>query len=238
MISVGLKLIICLGLVFCRDVALTEPNQTTDSIARESETLRRQVELQRVSAIDSNQSTQTDVLRQIVGQLQSLQWPAGRTVSARPRTAEKPQEEKIQAAKMIQASAAAASLIWAKNKESGTPPICSLDEVKNPVNVLAAADALYRAKNYVQATRFYEMAVESKRESDPLGRQWAMYQAANCLRQRNLGKAVEGYNRLIAEYPNSPWASAALAQRKNLDWLKQNQPVLSKSITNNDPNQR
>jgi len=150
----------------------------------------------------------------------------------------KPQEEKIQIAAEQSPSLVVLQSVPAENRQGGMPQICSLDKVEKPVNVLAAADALYQAKDYKRAMRFYQMAIELKPQNDLTGRQWAMYQAANCMQHQTPDQAVQCYDRLLAEYPGSPWASAALAQRKNLDWLKQNQTLLLKSTTSNDPNQQ
>jgi tetratricopeptide (TPR) repeat protein len=146
--------------------------------------------------------------------------------------------EKKKAAETTPPAEPISSSIPAENKESGVTPENSLNEVKKPVNTMATADVLYRAKDYGRAVRFYQMAAEAKTKDDPIGRQWALYQAANCLRHQDYDKAFNAYRQLVAESPNSHWAAAALVQQKNMEWFKQNQPAVSRNTTPNDPNQR
>jgi len=233
----GLKLTIYLGMIFCRGVAVSEPNGITPAV-NQSEAIRHQVESQRVSAIEPNQPGHSNVFRQVIAQLDSLQWSAESAAAYPGAAAEKPKEEKTQTAAAEQSPSLAVLQPVPAASQGGTPQICNLDKVDKPVNILAAADALYQAKDYRRAMRFYQMAVESKPQNDPTGRQWAMYQAANCMQHQTPEQAIQYYDRLLTECPGSPWASAALTQRKNLDWLKQNQALLLKSTTSNDPNQK
>jgi tetratricopeptide (TPR) repeat protein len=236
----GLKLTIYLGMIFCRGVALSDPNGITPAV-NQSEAIRQQVESQRVSAMEPNQPGQSNVLRQVIAQLESLRWSGEYAATYPGAVVKKPKEEKTQTAAVAaeqSPSSAVLQPVSAESRQNDTPRISSLDKVDKPVNVLAAADALYQAKDYKRAMRFYQMAIELKPQNDPTGRQWAMYQAANCMQRQTPDQAVQCYDRLLAEYPGSPWASAALAQRKNLDWLKQNQTLLLKSMASNDPNQQ
>jgi tetratricopeptide (TPR) repeat protein len=237
MIIAGIKMLICLGFMLGPDASVGDPNQAINSVSRNSEILRRQMELQRVSAIEPNQPTQADTLRQVVTQLQSLQWSTNSAVASGVGANEKLKEEKKKAAGTTP-PALISSPVSAENKESGATQAGSLEEVKKPVNAMATADALYQAKDYSHAVRFYQMAAESKDQDVPASCQWALYQTANCLRYQDGDTAIKAYQQLIAEYPNSPWTAAATAQQKNLEWFKQNQNILSKNTTHNDPNQQ
>jgi outer membrane protein assembly factor BamD (BamD/ComL family) len=124
-----------------------------------------------------------------------------------------------------------------ENKESVAAQAVGLHEIEKPVNAMATADALYRAKDYRHAVRFYRMVTETAGRDDLSGRQWALYQTANCLRNEDPEKAIAAYQQLIAEHPGSTWAAAALIQQRNLEWLKKNQPVFLKTKPQNDPNQ-
>ncbi len=68
----------------------------------------------------------------------------------------------------------------------------------------------------------YEAAIDSA--SSPAEAAWAIYQAANCQRQADPGKALALYRRLIAEHPNCLWIRTAGIQVKLLDWRRINKP--------------
>jgi tetratricopeptide (TPR) repeat protein len=234
MMSKITQILICLGIVCGSVLAANDPNQPDRSAARNAELLRRQVELQRVSAIEPNQPTQAETLKQVVNQLGSLEWSQDLAGASKPKVVGNLQQQEIKTAGASQVF----DKIAAKkpvNEEKSLKT--DLDDVKNPVNALAAADVLYKAKDYSRALRFYQIAAESKEPSNSVDRQWAVYQAANCLRHQDSQKAITTYQQVLAEYPDSPWAPAALIQQKNLEWFKQKETVLSNTRTHNDPNQ-
>jgi tetratricopeptide (TPR) repeat protein len=231
----GIQLAICLGMFFCREAALSDPNSKT-AVLSQSEALRQQVELQRVSAIEPNQPGRVKAMQNVITQLESLQWSGDNPSSVLPSEVKKSQDNKTTPA--AKPTVPVSQPVSAKGQPAGVPQVHGLDTVENPIDVLAVADALYKAEDYKRAGRFYQMAIESK-SKEPAVVQWAMYQTANCLRRHTPDQAVQWYDRLLAEYPGSPWVAAALAQRKSLDWLKQNQTLLlEKKITSNDPNQQ
>jgi len=78
------------------------------------------------------------------------------------------------------------------------------------INVLAAADALYRAGKYDNALALYRKAADrgDPQAADKEGKCWVLFQQANCL--RNTGRpneALEFYQHVITEFPDTFWAS-------------------------------
>lgn len=207
---------------------VTEPNQAGSSVTEETEMLRQQVQLQRVSAMEPNQSCGADVLKQLVSQIKSLEMSANPAGVSEPNTAEKSTEQGIKPAEASKSVVPVAPRVSGDVTAGVEQQPDSIDKIEKPVNTLAAADVLYRAKDYQRALRFYEMAAESKDKNNTADSQWAMYQAANCLRYLDAAKAEAAYQKLIAEYPNSAWTAAAIIQQKNLEWFKRNQPVFTK----------
>ncbi|MEN6309369.1 MAG: tetratricopeptide repeat protein [Anaerohalosphaeraceae bacterium] len=205
--------------------AAKESAQTAQTVQK-SEQLQRQIRMLQVSAMEPNQPAQGVSLQHMIQQLQSLQMPAQ---VAGMKTVP-PVEPKTESTPTVQPQPAVQAPV-----EPAQAGLARLDQVTEPLNAIAAADALYRMKDYARAMRFYEVAIDTAK-SNVMNRQWAMYQSANCMRCQDADRAVELYGRLIAEYPNSPWSSAALAQRKNLEWLKKNQAELKQRIPANDPN--
>jgi hypothetical protein len=236
MITVGIKILFCLGFALGSDGVIDEPNQADHLIARNSQTIRQKMELQRMSAMEPNQPTRADTLKQVVTQLQALQLPVDSSGPSAVPAAGRIKEQQPASAKPSSVPSASLLPVTGKKKESGSSTAAGLGEIEKPVNAMATADALYRAKDYRHAVRFYRMAAETGGKDDPEGRQWALYQTANCLRHEDAEKAVAAYQQLIAECPGSSWTAAALIQQRNLEWLKKNQTVL-KTKPQNDPNQ-
>lgn len=237
MMTAGIKILVCLVLAMDPNTVASEPDGIHSDISRNAE-LRRQVELQRVSAIDPNQSALAGMLRIAVSQVQSLQWSSDSEVTALAVPAEKTKPSNSKTDKTAQPPASNSEASAAADRETAASQRMSLEEVKKPVNVLATADVLYRAKDYSRALRFYQMAIESGNQADSPDCQWALFQSANCLRHKEPDKAISVYQQLIARYPNSPWTPAALVRQKNLEWFKLNQNAISKNTSSNDPNQQ
>ena len=234
----GLMIMICQVCLPVVVFAAPDPNQTHLSVTEETEKLWRQVQLQRVAAMESNQSDGADTLKRLVSQVQSLEMSANPTQASEPNVSERLQEKKTKVIEATQAFMAIPKTQSGNKVENGVLLTASLDEVQNPVNAIATADVLYQAKDFDRALRFYQMLTETEEKDDSIDRQWAMFQAANCLRHMDAAKAVAAYQRLIADYPNSAWTPAALAQQRNLEWFKQNQTILSKSESSNETSRK
>jgi tetratricopeptide (TPR) repeat protein len=237
MMTAGIRLLFCLCFLIGTGDAGSDPNQADHLLTRNSHAIRQQIERQRMSAIEPNQPTRADTLKQVVNQLQSLQLSVDSAGLSAIRAVEKTKEDKKVSAQALSQAKMGLSPGAGDKQESGAVQPVSLTDIEKPVNAMAAADALYQAKDYRHAVRFYRIAAQDAGKDDPAGSQWALYQTANCLRYEDAEKAIAAYQRLIAEYPSSAWATAALIQQRNLEWMRKNQPVLSQTKTNNDPNQ-
>ncbi len=88
------------------------------------------------------------------------------------------------------------------------------------------AEIMFLSGNYQDAVVLYEEALErsSSDEKSRAGADWIVFQMANCLRHTNPTRATELYNKLVAQYPNSPWGDLAKAQRKLIEWYQQDKP--------------
>ena len=89
----------------------------------------------------------------------------------------------------------------------------SPEAVADPVGL---ADALYLSKQPQAARVFYEHALK-KAESDD-DKAWLLFQIANCWRKKEPTKASEIYQKLLTDYPDSPWSAVAKAQDALTTW--------------------
>lgn len=227
---IGLHIILSMSLLVFGDTDASA-NQNPDVIEKSGQ-LQQQIKMLQVSAMEPNQPVQTSPLKDMISQLQSLQLPklAGQAapVQKAANSDNTDSADANPARPVLQPQTAAAG--------PAEPNLARLDQVTAPLNAIAAADALYRVGDFVRAKRFYDIAAVETASPQNSIRPWAMYQSANCTRNQNPEGAVELYNLLIAEFPNSTWSSAAMAQRKKIEWLKKNQEELKQRIAGNDPN--
>jgi len=221
--AAALKMLVCLTAFV---VGAEDPNQASISessqeITEKANQLQQQMRMLQDSAMDPNSTLQSNSLRSLIDQIQTLKLPSEAVNAAAP-------------AAVVQMPAQTLT----KKAEAKAVSLADIDAVKEPFNAIAAADALYRMGDYVRAMRFYDIVIAKKSESNILPRQWAMYQAANCMRYQDVDKAMELYNGLLAEYPNNGWAAAAMAQKHALEWLKKNKAELEQRTQIDDPNGR
>ncbi len=112
--------------------------------------------------------------------------------------------------------------------------------IANPQSVvdpLAVAESLFHQGNLKTAAKFYILALERLAdETDNPNHPWAIFQAANCIRQDDPAGAYKLYQQLITQYPASDWTATALSQQQIITWYQQNSPkkILEKYIR--DPN--
>ncbi|MBN2511352.1 MAG: tetratricopeptide repeat protein [Sedimentisphaerales bacterium] len=227
---IGLHIILSMTLLICGSTEA--PADKNPDVIEKSGQLQQQIKMLQVSAMEPNQPVQTTLLRDMISQLQSLQLPkqAGQPAPVQKAavrdTADSADANQAKSVPQPQTTAAGPA----------EPNLARLDEVTTPLNAIAAADALYRVGDFARAKRFYDIAAADTPGPANSIRSWAMYQSANCTRKQDPQQAVDLYNKLIAEFPNSTWSSAALVQRKKIEWLKKNQDQLKQRMSGNDPN--
>jgi tetratricopeptide (TPR) repeat protein len=228
MSGLGLKLLVCIAAFVYGD---SEPNQINQQVVCEvnefsrTEQLEQQIRSTQFAAMEPNSMTQSNTLKDLIDQIQTLRLPS-EMVKPEPKPAEPNKTEVASADKKIAPEPAAQTDTVVQD----TSPLVAIDAVANPLNPLASADALYRMGDYSRAIRFYEKIIEEKSDPNVVSRQWAIYQAANCVRYQDRDKAVALYARLLFEYPNNPWAEAAMVQKRSLEWLKKNDEELKRRI--------
>lgn len=99
------------------------------------------------------------------------------------------------------------------------------DEVVDPFSI---AEILYLSGQLPEAARFYESALKRVSPDDPASSQkraWIVLQRANCLRQQDPIQAIEMYQMLLREHPDSPWQESAQTWLKLAQWFSQERPV-------------
>ncbi len=107
------------------------------------------------------------------------------------------------------------------------------EKVDNPFEL---AETLFLSGNVREAAVFYAEALgrtEPNDVSSSRDRAWVLFQTGNCLRNTDLPAATKMYTQLLTEYPDSPWAGIAVAQRKLIDWYLKDEP--HKLVVNVEP---
>jgi tetratricopeptide (TPR) repeat protein len=110
-----------------------------------------------------------------------------------------------------------------------------IDEIAEPVEPMALADALFRCGEYGRAERFYRLAAEQIGSPSEPDWQWAVFQRANCLRHSQPQQARQVYEELLKQVPASRWSSAAKAATETLQWYETMESSFLKRIVS-EPN--
>lgn len=95
-------------------------------------------------------------------------------------------------------------------------------------NPLELGEILFLSGNLKEASIVYVEALNRKDPNDAgssLDRAWILFQIGNCLRDDDMPAAAKMYQRLLTEYPNSPWADLAKARSILIDWYLKEEPV-------------
>lgn len=98
------------------------------------------------------------------------------------------------------------------------------EKVSNPLEV---AELLFISGYTVEAVPFYESALartSQTNETTRSDRAWILFQLANCLRETDMTRARDTYQKLVAEHPDSPWTELARAQGRIITWYLTEKP--------------
>jgi hypothetical protein len=87
---------------------------------------------------------------------------------------------------------------------------------KDPARGLPLADALFRDGHIEPARAIYQAALEANLPAAQ--KDWVLFQAANCQRDREAQSAIELYQKLVKDYPASRWAVVGTAQIQWIEW--------------------
>ena len=99
------------------------------------------------------------------------------------------------------------------------------DEVADPFGI---AEILYKSGHQAEAARFYQSALKRVSPDDPAGSQkraWILLQRAKCLRRQDPSQAIEMYQMLLREHPDSPWQESVQLWLKLAQWYSQERPA-------------
>lgn len=99
------------------------------------------------------------------------------------------------------------------------------EQLKNPLEL---AEILFRGKCLKEAAICYQLALDrlNTADEDPYqNKAWILFQLGNSLQQDDPQAALENYRILIAECPDCPWAEAAKAKSRLVDWQMKDKPV-------------
>lgn len=94
-------------------------------------------------------------------------------------------------------------------------------------NPLELGEILFRSHCLKEAAKCYREAIsrmtegESEHDRDMA---WVLFQTGNCLRRDDPAAAMQMYGQLIANYPDSPWASLAEAKNALVGWYVKDTP--------------
>ena len=88
---------------------------------------------------------------------------------------------------------------------------------------MALADSLFLGGHLAEACTLYERLLEEASLSKN-DQAWCLFQAAGCKRPTDPSGALTLYERLLTQYPDSPWTDAAKARQAILQWQKQARP--------------
>ncbi len=96
------------------------------------------------------------------------------------------------------------------------------------MNPFGIAEILYSTGHLQEAARFYEKALERVSRDDPADarkRAWIIFQRANCLRRHQPAQAMDSYQMLLSEHPDSPWRDSAQIWLKLAEWYSKEKPI-------------
>lgn len=95
----------------------------------------------------------------------------------------------------------------------------SQKEVANPIRL---ADALYGSGHHSEAYDIYNMCLKQGLSADDAS--WVMFQMANCQAKTKPREAQKLLQKLMSEYPESPWSMLAENQNMMLQWRYEFKP--------------
>lgn len=94
-------------------------------------------------------------------------------------------------------------------------------------NPLELGEILFSSHCLKEAAKCYQEAI-NRMTAGEAGQArdgaWMLFQTGNCLREDDPVKAIQMYEQLIAQYPDSPWVSLAKAKSELVDWYLKDTP--------------
>lgn len=100
------------------------------------------------------------------------------------------------------------------------------DNIEQLSNPLQLAEILFDAGYLEQAAMCYQQALERTTDSIDSNseRAWILFQIGNCYRINDAKKAIETYNKLLTDFPESDWVEVATVHIKLVQWHEKDNP--------------
>lgn len=93
------------------------------------------------------------------------------------------------------------------------------EEVADPA---AIADALLANNQFQAACSLYERALKDAQDAET--KAWLLLQIGNCRKEFDPAGAATALKRLVADYPQSPWAPVAETRARLIEWYMAYEP--------------
>jgi len=99
------------------------------------------------------------------------------------------------------------------------------------------AEILFLNGHLKEAAKCYQEALNrmAANEDPHKKKAWILFQMGNCLRSTDQSAAIEMYQQLITQYPDSPWTDMAKARSRLINWYQQDKPeelIAEKLVSN------
>ncbi len=98
------------------------------------------------------------------------------------------------------------------------------EQLHNPFEL---AEILFSSHSLKEAAKCYREAI-SRMTAGETGQSqdgaWMLFQTGNCLREDDPATAIQMYEQLIAQYPDSPWVSLARVKSELVGWYLKDTP--------------
>lgn len=94
-------------------------------------------------------------------------------------------------------------------------------------NPLELGEILFSSHCLQEAAKCYREALNRMTAGETgqaRDRAWLLFQTGNCLREEDPATAIQMYEQLIVQYPDSPWASLAKAKSELVAWYMKDTP--------------
>lgn len=98
------------------------------------------------------------------------------------------------------------------------------ERLSNPFEL---AEILFNSNCLREAAKCYQESLNrmtADETGQPADKAWILFQIGNCLQNTDPPTAIQMYRQLIAEYPGSPWADLAGAKTKLIEWYLKDKP--------------
>lgn len=232
----------CMALaVLSASTAWSQADPNTPSTPAPSGELARRLWETRISLPESNEDAEAkDDLQSLIQKVRSLQFEDNEVTptfssSEQSRPSVEPNQTSVRPPRPAPRAVPRATA--ATNPEIAPPGSlrpATLDQLaqvaqapEHVSNPLEVAELLFLSGYPTEAIPFYESALAKTSRTDETtnsDRAWILFQLANCLRDTDMTRARDTYQKLVAEHSDSPWAELARVQGRLITWYLTTKP--------------